>query len=143
VRPPAGNGIFRIFVRSTLAADFGRGDAMSMVRINSRQAEAFRAMMLTGSATEAAKLIAVTQPAASRSLRDFQSLSPTENPRDFLAHLSLLIGIRQTEIDVLRFWPQSRSNEDQDCANHDQNQHRVFERHQISEPRLIEDVERR
>lgn len=45
-----------------------------MVRINSRQVEAFRAMMLTGSVTEAAKLMAVTQPAASRLLRDFQSL---------------------------------------------------------------------
>jgi DNA-binding transcriptional LysR family regulator len=45
-----------------------------MARINSRQVEAFRAMMLTGSVTEAAKLMAVTQPAASRLLRDFQSL---------------------------------------------------------------------
>lgn len=45
-----------------------------MARINSRQVEAFRAMMLTGSVTEAAKLIAVTQPAVSRLLRDFQAL---------------------------------------------------------------------
>ena len=45
-----------------------------MARINSRQVEAFRAMMLSGSVTEAAKLMAVTQPAASRLLRDFQSL---------------------------------------------------------------------
>ncbi len=45
-----------------------------MARINSRQAEAFRAMMLTGSVTEAAALMAVTQPAVSRLLRDFQAL---------------------------------------------------------------------
>lgn len=45
-----------------------------MGRINSRQVEAFRAMMLTGSVTEAAKLMAVTQPAVSRLLRDFQAL---------------------------------------------------------------------
>src|ERR1700744_6795042 len=49
-----------------------------MARINSRQVEAFRAMMLTGSVTEAAKLMAVTQPAASRLLRDFQSLLKME-----------------------------------------------------------------
>ena len=45
-----------------------------MARINSRQVEAFRAVMLTGSVTEAAKLISVTQPAVSRLLRDFQAL---------------------------------------------------------------------
>jgi DNA-binding transcriptional LysR family regulator len=45
-----------------------------MARINSRQVEAFRAMMVTGSVTEAAKLVAVTQPAVSRLLRDFQAL---------------------------------------------------------------------
>ncbi|TPQ31014.1 transcriptional regulator [Bradyrhizobium guangdongense] len=45
-----------------------------MARINSRQVEAFRAMMVTGSVTEAAKLVAVTQPAVSRLLRDFQGL---------------------------------------------------------------------
>ncbi|MCP3477578.1 LysR substrate-binding domain-containing protein [Bradyrhizobium sp. CCGUVB1N3] len=49
-----------------------------MVRINSRQVEAFRAMMLTGSVTEAAKLMAVTQPAVSRLLRDFQALLKME-----------------------------------------------------------------
>jgi len=49
-----------------------------MARINSRQVEAFRAMMLTGSVTEAARLMAVTQPAASRLLRDFQSLLKME-----------------------------------------------------------------
>src|SRR6202047_5321726 len=49
-----------------------------MVRINSRQVEAFRAMMLTGSVTEAAKLMAVTQPAVSRLLRDFQVLLKME-----------------------------------------------------------------
>ena len=41
-----------------------------MARINSRQVEAFRATMLTGSVTEAAKLMVVTQPAVSRLLRD-------------------------------------------------------------------------
>ena len=45
-----------------------------MARINSRQVEAFRAMMLTGSVTDAAKLMTVTQPAVSRLLRDFQAL---------------------------------------------------------------------
>lgn len=45
-----------------------------MARINARQTEAFRAMMLTGSVTEAAALMAVTQPAVSRLLRDFQAL---------------------------------------------------------------------
>lgn len=45
-----------------------------MARINLRQVEAFRAMMLTGSVTEAAALMGVTQPAASRLLRDFQAL---------------------------------------------------------------------
>jgi len=51
---------------------------IGMVRINSRQVEAFRAMMLTGSVTEAAKLMAVTQPAVSRLLRDFQALLKME-----------------------------------------------------------------
>src|ERR1700730_5012923 len=45
-----------------------------MARINSRQVEAFRAMILTGSVTDAAKLLAVTQPAVSGLLRDFQAL---------------------------------------------------------------------
>ncbi|KJC60910.1 transcriptional regulator [Bradyrhizobium sp. LTSPM299] len=49
-----------------------------MVRINPRQVEAFRAMMMTGSVTEAAKLMAVTQPAVSRLLRDFQALLKME-----------------------------------------------------------------
>lgn len=49
-----------------------------MARINPRQVEAFRAMMLTGSVTEAAKLMAVTQPAVSRLLRDFQALLKME-----------------------------------------------------------------
>ncbi|WP_245333904.1 LysR family transcriptional regulator, partial [Bradyrhizobium guangdongense] len=49
-----------------------------MARINSRQVEAFRAMMLTGSVTEAAKLMVVTQPAVSRLLRDFQALLKME-----------------------------------------------------------------
>ena len=49
-----------------------------MARINSRQVEAFRAMMLTGSVTDAAKLMAVTQPAVSRLLRDLQALLKME-----------------------------------------------------------------
>src|SRR5258705_1415240 len=49
-----------------------------MARINSRQVEAFRSMMMTGSVTEAAKLMAVTQPAVSRLLRDFQALLKME-----------------------------------------------------------------
>jgi DNA-binding transcriptional LysR family regulator len=49
-----------------------------MARINSRQVEAFRAMMLTGSVTDAAKLMAVTQPAVSRLLRDIQALLKME-----------------------------------------------------------------
>jgi len=53
-------------------------DGAEMARINSRQVEAFRAMMLTGSVTEAAKLMAVTQPAVSRLLRDFQALLKME-----------------------------------------------------------------
>src|SRR6185503_17876304 len=53
-------------------------DGEKMALINSRQVEAFRAMMLTGSVTEAAKLMAVTQPAVSRLLRDFQALRKME-----------------------------------------------------------------
>src|SRR5882757_9704182 len=53
-------------------------DGAEMARINSRQVEAFRAMMLTGSVTEAAKLMAVTQPAVSRLLRAFQALIKME-----------------------------------------------------------------
>jgi DNA-binding transcriptional LysR family regulator len=53
-------------------------EVVEMARINSRQVEAFRAVMLTGSVTEAAKLIAVTQPAVSRLLRDFQALLKME-----------------------------------------------------------------
>ena len=43
-----------------------------MPNLNPRQIEAFRAIMLAGSVTAAAKLIRVTQPAASRLLRDLQ-----------------------------------------------------------------------
>ena len=53
-------------------------NGVGMARINSRQVEAFRAVMLTGSVTEAAKLISVTQPAVSRLLRDFQALLKME-----------------------------------------------------------------
>jgi DNA-binding transcriptional LysR family regulator len=42
------------------------------LRINSRQVEAFRAVMLTGSMTAASELLAVTQPAVSRLIRDFE-----------------------------------------------------------------------
>lgn len=52
--------------------------AKQMARINSRQVEAFRAMMMTGSVTDAARLMAVTQPAVSRLLRDFQALVKME-----------------------------------------------------------------
>lgn len=45
-----------------------------MARINLRQVEAFRAMMLTGSVTDAAARMGVTQPAVSRLLRDLQAV---------------------------------------------------------------------
>ncbi|CAA0092847.1 Octopine catabolism/uptake operon regulatory protein OccR [Starkeya nomas] len=41
-------------------------------RINLRQVEAFRAVMLTGRMTAAAELMSVTQPAVSRLIRDFE-----------------------------------------------------------------------
>ncbi|ALA19497.1 transcriptional regulator [Chelatococcus sp. CO-6] len=44
-----------------------------MARINLRQVEAFRAVMLSGSVTAAAAVMGVTQPAISRMLRDLQS----------------------------------------------------------------------
>ena len=43
-----------------------------MARINPRQIEAFRALMLAGTTTAAAELMRVTQPAVSRLLRDLQ-----------------------------------------------------------------------
>ena len=43
-----------------------------VIRINPRQVEAFRAVMLTGQMTAAAELLAVTQPAVSRLVRDFE-----------------------------------------------------------------------
>jgi DNA-binding transcriptional LysR family regulator len=42
------------------------------LRINARQVEAFRAVMVTGSMTAAAELLSVTQPAVSRLVRDFE-----------------------------------------------------------------------
>ena len=39
--------------------------------MNLRQVEAFRLVMLTGKMTAAAELMAVTQPAVSRLIRDF------------------------------------------------------------------------
>ena len=42
------------------------------MRINARQVEAFRAVMVTGSMTAAAELLGVTQPAVSRLVRDFE-----------------------------------------------------------------------
>lgn len=44
-----------------------------MARVNLRQVEAFRAVMLSGSVTAAASVMGVTQPAVSRMLRDLQS----------------------------------------------------------------------
>lgn len=42
------------------------------MRINARQVEAFRAVMVTGSMTSAAELLGVSQPAVSRLIRDFE-----------------------------------------------------------------------
>jgi DNA-binding transcriptional LysR family regulator len=44
-----------------------------MPRLNQRQVEAFRAVMLTGGITSAAQLMNVTQPAVSRLIRDLQA----------------------------------------------------------------------
>src|SRR5436853_7818507 len=44
-----------------------------MARINPRQIEAFRALMLTASTTRAAQVMNVTQPAVSRLVRDLQA----------------------------------------------------------------------
>lgn len=49
-------------------------DGTDMARINPRQVEAFRAVMLSGSVTAAAAIMGVTQPAVTRLLRDFQGL---------------------------------------------------------------------
>lgn len=46
---------------------------MDMARINLRQVEAFRALMLSGGVTAAASMMGVTQPAVSRLLRDLQA----------------------------------------------------------------------
>jgi DNA-binding transcriptional LysR family regulator len=43
-----------------------------MPKLNQRQVEAFRAVMLTGGITSAAQLMSVTQPAVSRLIRDLQ-----------------------------------------------------------------------
>ena len=43
-----------------------------MPRLNQRQVEAFRAVMVTGGITSAAQLMNVTQPAVSRLIRDLQ-----------------------------------------------------------------------
>jgi DNA-binding transcriptional LysR family regulator len=42
------------------------------MRINARQIDAFRAVMVTGSMTAAAELLSVSQPAVSRLIRDFE-----------------------------------------------------------------------
>lgn len=42
------------------------------MQLNPRQIEAFRAVMLTGSMTNAAELLRITQPAVSRLIRDFE-----------------------------------------------------------------------
>jgi DNA-binding transcriptional LysR family regulator len=44
-----------------------------MPKINSRQIEAFRALMLAGTTTAAAEVMRVTQPAVSRLLADLQA----------------------------------------------------------------------
>ena len=44
-----------------------------MARVNHRQVEAFRAVMLTGGMTSAAELLGITQPAVSRLVRDFEA----------------------------------------------------------------------
>lgn len=46
-----------------------------MGKISSRQVEAFRAVMLTGSMTAAAEFMSITQPAVSRLILDFEGLS--------------------------------------------------------------------
>ena len=46
-----------------------------VARMNLRQVEAFRAVMLTGQMTAAAELLSVTQPAVSRLVRDFEIAS--------------------------------------------------------------------
>jgi DNA-binding transcriptional LysR family regulator len=46
-----------------------------MRRVSSRQIEAFRAVMVTGSVTAAAELLSITQPATSRLLHDFEAIS--------------------------------------------------------------------
>ena len=46
-----------------------------MSRINHRQIEAFRAVMLTGSMTGAADMMHITQPAVSRLIRDLEALA--------------------------------------------------------------------
>lgn len=43
------------------------------MKVNIRQVEAFRAVMLTGSMTSAAETLSVTQPAVSRLVRDFET----------------------------------------------------------------------
>lgn len=55
-------------------ADQRRGETeVSIMRLNPRQNEAFRAVMMTGSMTVAAELLRITQPAVSRLIKDFES----------------------------------------------------------------------
>ena len=46
-----------------------------MATVRNRQVEAFRAVMLTGSITEAAGLLFITQPAVTRLIQDFETLT--------------------------------------------------------------------
>jgi DNA-binding transcriptional LysR family regulator len=77
------------------------------MRLNSRQIEAFRAVMLTGAMTAAAETLRITQPAVSRLIQDLEhtlkfalfhrrgnQLSPTAEAVDFLTEVqSSFLGL--------------------------------------------------
>lgn len=79
--------------------------------MNLRQIEAFRAIMITGSATEAAKMLYISQPAVSRLISDLEyrtnlvlfdrkpnRLTPTPEAREFYRHVERSF----TGLDTLR-----------------------------------------